>query len=91
MHSQGYQEDSLQIKIYTTLVITEELEDSIFVRKVFCEFCNEDQYYLIGEEAKRRTFLLKDSPEYYRKPGKHKMALYIRMSKEDFKNLKLKK
>ena len=90
MQSQSYQEDSLQIKIYSTLIIEEDLTVDVLVRKVFCEFCNEDQAFLLSEEAKRRTFLLKDSAEYMRKPGEHKMALYIRMSKEDFKNLKIK-
>lgn len=89
--AQGYQEDSLQIKVYTTLVVDKNLKvEEVLVRKLFCNYCNEDQAFLLKEEAKRRTFFLKDSPEYYRKPGKHKMALYIRMSKEDFKNLKRK-
>lgn len=85
----GYQKDSLQIKVYTTLEIDKNLQvKDVKVRKLFCDFCNEDQAYLLKEEAKRRTHLLKDSPEYYRKSGKHKMALYIRMDKDDFKNLK---
>lgn len=82
-----YRRDSLQFKIYTRLYVNPMSElDSIVVKKVFCDFCSEKQKQALREEAYRRSIIESRSYEN-RKPGKHKLAIYIRLSKVDFKAL----
>ncbi|WGK64782.1 hypothetical protein [Croceiramulus getboli] len=84
---QSFRKDSVQFKMYTSLwKSSPEQVDSIVVRRIFCKYCTEAQRDFLKEEAVYKTFISRnDKP--YRKEGEHKMALYIRISKEDFKNL----
>lgn len=85
--SKDYRNDSLQFKMYTRLYIGDQLQlDSVSVRKVFCNWCTEQQIYVLEEEAMRQSLVERHNPRY-KKPGEHRLALYVRFSKEDFKNL----
>ncbi len=84
----SYRKDSLQIKVYSRLYVSKMLTiDSIKIKKVFCDFCTERQKNHFREEAYYRTGQEALHPKY-RKPGLHKMALYIRISKKEFSKLK---
>lgn len=84
----GYQKDSLQIKAYTEIIYRDGLVKEIQVKKVFCDYCSEFQLKLIGEEAYRRTYLIRNDEGIKQVNGKFNHALYIRISKKDFANMK---
>ena len=73
--------------MYTRLYIGEKLEvDSLTVKKIFCDFCSEGQMDVLQQEAMRQSMIERYNPKY-RKPGEHRLALIVRFSREDFKNL----
>ena len=83
----NYKIDSLQFKMYTRLFVGEQLQvDSITVKKIFCDWCNDTQMDILHQEAMRQSMIERHNPRY-KKPGEHRLALYVRFSKEDFKNL----
>ena len=84
----GYQNDSLQIKVYTKIDYVNRKAVNIKVRKVFCEYCTEFQKEKLAEEAYRRTFLVRNDADVRLVNGTFKHALYIRVSKKDFAELK---
>ncbi len=85
--SKDYRKDSLQFKMYTRLYINEQLGvDSLTVKKIFCDFCSEKQMDVLQQEAMRQSMIERHNPRY-RKPGEHRLALIVRFSKEDFRNL----
>ncbi|TVZ51098.1 hypothetical protein [Dokdonia sp. Hel_I_53] len=85
--TQDYRIDSLQFKMYTRIYVGPQLQvDSITVRKIFCDWCSESQIDILHQEAMRQSMIERYNPKY-RKPGQHRLALYVRFSKEDFKNL----
>ncbi|GAB5399470.1 MAG: hypothetical protein Aureis2KO_10550 [Aureisphaera sp.] len=82
-----YRKDSLQFKMYTRLYVNSSIElDSVVVKKIFCDFCSERQLEALREEAFRRSVYESENPKY-KKAGEHRLALYIRLSKLDFKAL----
>lgn len=82
-----FRQDSLQFKMYTRLYIGQKLEvDSLTVKKIFCDFCSEQQMDVLQREAMRQSMIERYNPKY-RKPGEHRLALVVRFSKDDFKNL----
>jgi len=84
----GYQKDSLQIKVYTEIEYLESQVKDIEVIKVFCDYCSEFQTEMLSQEALRRTYLEKDNEKIRLVNGKYKHAIYIRISKKDFSELK---
>lgn len=83
----NYRKDSLQFKMYTRLFVSEQLKvDSVMVKKIFCDWCSDSQMDVLQQEAMRQSMIERYNPKY-RKPGEHRLALYVRFSKEDFKNL----
>ncbi len=85
--TKDYKIDSLQFKMYTRLFVGEQLQiDSITVKKIFCDWCSESQMDVLQQEAMRQSMIERYNPRY-RKPGEHRLALYVRFSKEDFKKL----
>ena len=85
--ARDYRKDSLQFKMYTRLFINEQLQlDSISVKKIFCDFCTETQMEVLRNEAIRQSRLERRNPKY-RRVGEHRLALFVRFSKEDFKRL----
>jgi len=87
MGQRSYRTDSIQFKAYTRLYINEKLGiDSIRVKKIFCEFCTEKQLRALRQVALHMSKEERYNPKY-RKAGEHRLALYIRLSKEKFKAL----
>ena len=85
--TKNYKIDSLQFKMYTRLFVGEQLQvDSITVKKIFCDWCNDTQIDILHQEAMRQSMIERHNPRY-KKSGEHRLALYVRFSKEDFKNL----
>jgi len=80
----GYSLDSLQIKVYTTIDYVDSTPNSILVKKVFCDYCSENQLNGIGDEALRRTYIERFDKKNKLVDGRKKLALYIRISKSDF-------
>ena len=86
--AQGYQKDSLQIKVYTEIAYTNFKSDSVRVTKVFCDYCSNLQSEKIKEEAMRIAYRVRYSKENIVPNGIKKLAMYIRVSKKDFAALK---
>ena len=85
--SSGYRADSLQFKMYTRLFVNDQIElDSVVVKKVFCDYCSDKQLEILKREAYRQSIMESENPKY-KKPGQHRLALYVRLSKEDFRAL----
>jgi hypothetical protein len=84
----GYAKDSLQIKVYTQIEYKNYKAIKIISKKVFCDFCSDLQLKYLENEALRRTNLEVANPKYVSKNGKAKLALYIRVSKKDFAEIK---
>ncbi len=88
--SKDYRKDSLQFKMYTRMYVNEQLRvDSITVKKIFCDFCSDEQMEVLESEALRQSRLERHNPKY-RKPGEHRLALIVRFRKEDFRKLNIK-
>jgi hypothetical protein len=86
--AQGYQKDSLQIKVYTEIEYEQYSVKSIKATKVFCDYCSEIQTKKIKEEALRLAYLARNNRDYILEKGIKKLAMYIRVSKKDFAALK---
>ena len=84
----GYQKDSLQIKVYSEIEYVDKLVKGIKVDTVFCDYCSKNQIKLIKEEAYRRTYFISNDKDIRMANGKYKHALYIRISKKDFLEMK---
>ncbi|WP_298761225.1 hypothetical protein [uncultured Psychroserpens sp.] len=88
LSAQSYAKDSLQIKSYTLIEYRNNEVKEIKLLKVLCDYCTDYQKQIIGEEAKRRTFLERLDPKNRLKEGQKKLAIYIRIAKKDFAEIK---
>lgn len=86
--SRGYHVDSLQIKVYTEIEYKNSKPKEIKLKRIFCDYCSENQKKAVGEQALRRTFAVRYEDIHKLKNGTKKLALYIRISKKDFLKLK---
>ena len=59
----GYAKDSLQVKLYANITYENRQTKEIKIRKVFCDYCNENQLKFIKEEGLRRAFQERNLPE----------------------------
>ncbi|WMI64657.1 hypothetical protein RBH94_11370 [Aestuariibaculum sp. YM273] len=84
----GYQKDSLQIKVYTEVEYQNYWAQDIRVKKVFCDYCTKFQKEQIGNEALRRTYLVRNNKKFRMPSGVFRHALYIRIAKKDFARLR---
>jgi len=85
LHAQkGYSVDSLQIKVYTEIDYVNNDTKAINIRKVFCEYCTEDQKRGIEDEALRRSYLERNDKKNKLANGRKRLAIYIRISRSDF-------
>lgn len=83
----SYRSDSLQFKMYTRLFVNDQIQlDSVIVKKVFCDYCSDKQLEVLKKEAYRQSILESKNPKY-QIPGQHRLALYVRLSKLDFRAL----
>ncbi|WP_299274384.1 hypothetical protein [uncultured Psychroserpens sp.] len=88
LFGQSYAKDSLQIKSYTLIEYRNDEVKDIKLLKVLCDYCTDFQKKIIGEEAKRRAYLERLDPKNKMKEGQKKLAIYIRIAKKDFANIK---
>jgi len=89
MHSQhGYQRDSLQIKVYAEIEYVNNKSKEIKVKKVFCDYCTDNQTVFIKEKAEQLAFYDRYNPKKRMVNGLRKFAIIIRVSKKDFLALK---
>lgn len=86
--AQSYTKDSLQIKVYTEIEYKDNKSGKISLKKVFCDYCTPLQLESIGEEALVRAYNERYYPENRLKNGKKKLAIYIRIAKQDFAAIK---
>ena len=84
----GYQKDSLQIKVYSEIIYENNKVESLKVKKIFCDYCSENQLKVIKQEAWHRAYEDRYSKKNRLKDGKRRLALYIRIAKKDFLNFK---
>lgn len=84
MHAQGYAQDSLQIKVYTEINYKNNEAQEIKLLTVFCDYCSDKQTTKIGYEALSRAHDERYDPENILVNGKKKLAIIIRISKDDF-------
>lgn len=81
---QGYSKDSLQIKVYTEIEYKNSEAKDIKLKKVFCDYCSDAQISKIGYAALLRAHDERYLPENILVNGTKKLAIIIRISKEDF-------
>jgi hypothetical protein len=84
----GYQKDSLQIKVYSIITYEKSHPQKIDIDTVFCDYCNKAQIEILKKQAWELSYAGRYAPENRIEQGKRKLALFIRVSKEDFKKLK---
>lgn len=82
-----WREDSVQFKVYSIMHVNKLLQlDSITIKKVFCDYCNENQINFLKYQALERTKMQRLDPKYYKR-GDHRLSFYMRYSRADFKNI----
>jgi hypothetical protein len=79
-----YTVDSLQIKVYTEIEYVNRQPKGIVVKKVFCDYCSENQIKYLEEKAKELAFYDRYNPKKRIVNGLRKFAIIIRVSKIDF-------
>ncbi len=86
-YNTGYSKDSLQIKVYTEIDYVNREAKDIRLLKVFCDYCTDAQISKIGYGALRRAHTERYYPENVLENGTKKLAIIIRISKDDFKEI----
>jgi len=84
----SYKKDSLQIKVYTEIDYVNKRVKEIVVKKVFCDYCSENQIKFLKEKALELATYDKYNPKKRLINGTRKFALIIRVSKKDFLEIK---
>ena len=86
--TRNYSVDSLQIKVYTEIEYVNSQSKEITVKKVFCDYCSENQINFLKEKAKELAFYDRYNPKKRLVNGLRKFAIIIRVSKKDFSAMK---
>ena len=84
----GYSKDSLQIKVYAEILYQQSKATSIEVTKVFCAYCNDTQTKLLEEIGYEKAYIDRYAKENRMKDGKKRLAIYLRLPKDKFRELK---
>ena len=84
----GYQEDSLQIKVYSEIIYDQFKPIKIHITKVFCDYCTENQIKHVKEIAWDLAYRDRNAPENVMNEGKKKLAIYLRIPKDKFRLLR---
>ncbi|MBP93916.1 MAG: hypothetical protein CMC55_07355 [Flavobacteriaceae bacterium] len=82
--AQGYAKDSLQIKVYTEITYQNKEAKEIKLTTVFCDYCSDKQTTKIGYEALNRAYNERYNPDNILENGIKRLAIIIRISKDDF-------
>ncbi len=88
--NRDYKADSLQIKIYTEIEYVNSQSKEITVKKIFCDYCTENQIEFLSEKAKELAYYDRYNPKKRLVDGIRKFAIIIRVSKKDFSEMKTK-
>lgn len=83
----GYAKDSLQFKAYVHITYLETRVNQIKVKKVFCDYCTDNQLKYLEQKFWDMANTEKYHPEVRLKKGLRKRTLLTRISKKDFKKL----
>lgn len=86
--SQSYRIDSLQFKVYTIAFYKNSNLDDIKLDKVFCDYCSDNELTALGQLALKQSNKLIKIPKYRLINGEKRLAIYLRIAKEDFANIK---
>jgi len=86
-----FKTDSLQIKIYTEIEYVNSQSKEIVVKKIFCDYCSENQINFLSEKAKELAFYDRYNPKKRLVNGTRKFAIIIRVSKKDFLEMEKEK
>ncbi len=84
----GYAKDSLQFKAYVHLIYVEARIKEIKVKKVFCDYCSENQLKYLKQNFWNMANSEKYNADVRLAKGLRKRTLLTRIAKEDFQNLK---
>jgi vacuolar-type H+-ATPase catalytic subunit A/Vma1 len=82
-----FKKDSLQIKVYSTILYKNYTPKKIEILKVFCDYCNEAQVKIVKRKAWDESYRLRKSSEYVLENGTSKLAIYLRFAKTYFRSL----
>ncbi|MCF6296012.1 MAG: hypothetical protein L3J25_10035 [Flavobacteriaceae bacterium] len=80
----SFDKDSLRIKVYTEIEYVNSYSKEITVKKVFCDYCSENQIEALKVKAKELAFYDRYNPKKRMVNGIRKFAIIIRVSKKDF-------
>ncbi len=80
----SFDKDSLRIKVYTEIEYVNSQSREITVKKVFCDYCSENQIEALKVKAKELAFYDRYNPKKRMVNGIRKFAIIIRVSKKDF-------
>jgi len=80
----SFEKDSLRIKVYTEIEYVNSQSKEITVKKVFCDYCSENQIEALKVKAKELAFYDRYNPKKRMVNGIRKFAIIIRVSKIDF-------
>lgn len=90
VHAQSYRKDSLQFKIYTITTFKDSKVKDVVLDKVFCDYCSNSQLIALGQLGLKQSNKLIKKPKNRMVNGKNRLAIYLRISKKDFANIKQK-
>lgn len=85
---QGYTKDSLQFKAYVHLSYEENKIKEIVVKKVFCDYCTDNQLKHLKDIFWSMADFEKYNADVRLIKGLRKRTLLTRISKEEFNKLK---
>jgi len=86
----GFAKDSLQFKAYVHITYLEARVTDIKVRKVFCDYCSENQLEYLKQKFWGMANSEKYDSEVRLQKGLRKRTLITRIPREHFKGLKNK-
>ena len=84
----GRYADSLQIKTYVTIEYDRYRPKKIDVKKVFCDYCNQNQKKHLKLLAWQLAYIERFDSKNVIQKGERRITLLIRMSKKDLIALK---
>jgi len=89
--NRDFKADSLQIKVYTEIEYLNSQSQEITVKKVFCDYCSENQINFLKKRARELAFYDRYNPKKRIENGTRKFAIILRVSKKDFSEMRTKK
>ena len=88
--AQPYTTDSLQFKVYTIASYKDSFVKSIKLDRVFCDYCSDSQLKALGQLGLKSSNRFIKDPKNRLVNGQKRLAIYLRIAKKDFANIKEK-